>query len=301
VEMPLDYQVPLKGDVDNLYIIAKGNFTEDTWAEAAEVRPSNRQVVHHMRVWIRPPGSHWLDGVPYGTPVPLGTALAQFRQQPRQNAEIDNTQEIIAKYNPGLEPQHFAIDGAAKLIPKGSDIVFEAHYIAIGKPATDRSRIGIVLAKGAPERRYATVSGLNALFEIAPGDSNKEVRAQTVVQYDTKLAWLQPHMHLRGKDYQLTAFYPSGESEILLKTDFNFDWQLGYLFSKPVVLPKGTRLVAVSHFDNSANNRLNPDPTATVKWGLQSWNEMSLIYFGLIVDRHADPEKVFGNSPRVLE
>jgi hypothetical protein len=292
VEMPHEFQVPATGDVDNYYIVAKGNFTEDTWLSSAEVRPSNRQVVHHMRVWIRPPGSHWLEGLEYGVPLSLTEA---FKKPGARGASGPN-QEILAKYNPGLEPQNFAIEDAAKFIPKGSDIVFEAHYITNGKPATDQSRIGLVLSKSAPERRYATVASLGqSKIVIPPGDSNYEARQQVTLAYDATLAWMQPHMHLRGKDYKLTAVYPSGESEVLLDTRYNFDWQIGYQFDKPVLLPKGTRLLAVSHFDNSPNNPFNPDPSAEVRWGLQSYNEMSLIYFGLIVNRDAVPEKAFSS------
>jgi len=292
VEMPHEFQVPATGDVDNYYIIAKGSFTEDTWASSAEVRPSNRQVVHHMRVWIRPAGSHWLEGLEYGVPMSLTEAFKTSRAGARSNSGAD--QEILAKYNPGLEPQSFAIEDVAKFIPKGSDIVFEAHYITNGKPAVDQSRIGIVLSKSAPARRYATVASLSqGKIVIPPGDSNYEARQEVTLTYDAKLAWMQPHMHLRGKDYRLTAHYPSGESEVLLDTKYNFDWQIGYQFDQPVVLPKGTRLLAVSHFDNSPNNRFNPDPNAEVHWGLQSYNEMSLIYFGLIIGRDAVPEKVF--------
>jgi hypothetical protein len=288
VEMPHPFQVPATGDVDNYYIVAKGNFTEDTWLSSAEVRPSNRQVVHHMRVWIRPPGSHWLEGLDYGVPL----SLTEASKKPR--AVAGPTQEILAKYNPGLEPQSFAINDAAKFIPKGSDIVFEAHYITNGKPAEDQSKIGLVLSKAAPARRYATVASLGqSAIVIPPGDSNYEARQQVTLAYDATLAWMQPHMHLRGKDYKLTAYYPSGESEVLLETRYSFDWQIGYQFDKPVVLPKGTRLLAVSHFDNSPNNPFNPDPTAEVRWGLQSYNEMTLIYFGVIVNRDAVPEKAF--------
>jgi hypothetical protein len=292
VEMPHEFPVPASGDVDNYYIVAKGNFTQDTWASFAEVRPSNRQVVHHMRVWIRPPGSHWLEGLDYGVPMSLTEAFTKSRASARSASGPD--QEILAKYNPGLEPQNFAIEDAAKFIPRGSDIVFEAHYITNGKPAVDQSRIGLVLLKSPPERRYATVASLSqAKIVIPPGDSNYEARQQVTLTYDVKLAWMQPDRHLRGKDYKLTAVYPSGESEVLLDTRYNFDWQIGYQFDKPVLLPKGTRLLAVSHFDNSPNNPANPDPNAEVHWGLQSYNEMSLIYFGLIINRDAVPEKVF--------
>lgn len=294
VEMQEDQQIPATGIVDNYYIIVPGNFTEDTWVTAAEVRPSNKANTHHMRVWVRPPDSNWLAGAPYGKPVPLGyRPPGGAARRPAAGART-GVQELIAKYNPGLEPMNFAIDGAAKLLPKGSDIVFETHYTTTGKPASDRSKIGFHVAKAPLLKRYFTSGGLSAnRIEIPPGDPNYEARSAVTIEQDMKLTWLQPHMHIRGKDYELTAVYPSGEREILLKTDYDFEWQIGYQFEKPVLLPKGTRLLAVSHFDNSANKRANPDPTATVRWGLQSTDEMSLIYLGLIVEKSTDVNRLF--------
>jgi hypothetical protein len=186
------------------------------------------------------------------------------------------------------------VGDAANLVPKCSDIVFETHYTTIGKPATDRSKIGLQFVKTPPKFRYVTTGGLaNPALVIPPGDGNKEVYQSVVLDKDVRLTWLQPHMHLRGKDYTLTAVYPSGESEVLLKTGFDFNWQLGYLFKEPVTLPKGTKLVGISHFDNSANNKYNPDPTQTVRWGSQSTSEMSLMYLGLIIDLNSDPARVF--------
>ena len=291
VEMQQEQHIAATGLVDNYYIIVPGNFQEDTWVTAAEVRPSNKANTHHMRVWVRPPNSGWLAGAPLGTPVPLGYRAPGAAARPAAGGQ---TQEIIAKYNPGLEPMYFGLEGAAKLIPKGSDIVFETHYTTNGKAATDRSKIGFQLAKATPEKRYFTSGGLGAnRIEIPPGDPNYEARGAVTLDHDMKLAWLQPHMHIRGKDYTLTAVYPSGEREVLLKTDYDFEWQIGYQFPKPKLLPKGTRLLGVSHFDNSANKRANPDPTATVRWGLQSTDEMSLIYMGLIIDRDMDASKLF--------
>src|SRR5262249_35436421 len=160
-----------------------------------------------------------------------------------------DAQEILAKYNPGANAQLFDEDHSAKLVPKGSDIVFETHYTTIGTPAKDRSRIGLVLAKTAPERRYVTSSGTgNANWTIPAGDNNFEVHAESVLDTDAWVASFQPHMHLRGKDYMITAVYPSGESEVLLKSRFDFNWQLWYILDKPKLLPKGTKLQAVSHF-----------------------------------------------------
>jgi hypothetical protein len=297
VEMPQDQDIPATGIIPNYYVIVKGNFTEDTWLTAAEVRPSNRAVVHHMRVWVRPPGANWLVGAPYGVEVPLNYRGPAGAGRGGPGA----AQEILAKYNPGVDPQVFNMDSSAKLVPKGSDIVFETHYTTIGTAAKDRSKIGLVLAKAAPEKRYLTASGTsNSNWTIPAGDGNFEIRGESVLDYDAKVAWFQPHMHLRGKDYMVTAIYPSGESEVLLKARFDFNWQLGYILAQPKLLPKGTRLVAVSHHDNSANNPLNPDATKAVRFGVNSDDEMMLCYYGLIVTPDVQPNKVFKSGRQAI-
>ena len=119
---------------------------------------------------------------------------------------------------------------------------------------------------------------------------------------DVKLVYAQPHMHLRGKDMELRAIYPTGETQILLKSKLDFDWQLGYDFKDPIPLPKGTRLIAISHFDNSANNPYNPDPTKEVRWGFQNWDEMSNCFVGLTINLKDDPDKLFHRSgPSLLK
>ena len=47
-------------------------------------------------------------------------------------------------------------------------------------------------------------------------------------------------------------------------------------------MPAGSTLEAVFTYDNSPNNRHNPDPAATVRWGDQTWEEMMLGYYGTI-------------------
>jgi hypothetical protein len=100
-------------------------------------------------------------------------------------------------------------------------------------------------------------------------------------------------MHVRGKHYELKAVYPSGETEVLLNTKFDFNWQIGYEFKKPVLLPKGTKLIGTAHFDNSPNNPFNPDPKATVRFGQQSWEEMNVCFMSVVVDAGEKPEGLF--------
>ena len=103
-------------------------------------------------------------------------------------------------------------------------------------------------------------------------------------------------MHLRGKDFELRLIFPTGETQTVLKAKWDFEWQMGYEFAKPIDMPKGTRMVGISHFDNSANNRFNPDPAKEIVWGPQNWDEMSNCFIGVIFDVATKPESVFLRS-----
>jgi hypothetical protein len=50
------------------------------------------------------------------------------------------------------------------------------------------------------------------------------------------------------------------------------------------VVPRGSRLKAVATFDNSEKNPYNPDPTAEVRWGDQTWEEMMIGYVDYVID-----------------
>jgi hypothetical protein len=303
VEFPHEVPIQNSGFMDNLNLVVKVNFPKDVWVKAAEVRPGNPRVVHHMKAWIRPPGSGWLKDAPEG--VLTKPTAGQFSEA-TPPAESKNhpkaAQEILAKYNPGVTPQEFTLDGAAKFIAAGSDIVFECHYTPDGKPEADRSRVGIVFADGPPTKRYITITGVeNHNFVIPAHATNYEVKAEATIANDAALAWVQPHMHLRAKDYELRALYTTGESEILMKGKFDYNWQLGYDFAKPIVLPKGTRLISIAHYDNSSNNPYNPNPDIDVRYGPQTVDEMQVSFMGFIVDVQADPAKLFPKKPRSAE
>jgi len=289
VEMPKDFQVKASGTINYQFIRVKGNFTEDVWVKAAEMRPGNPAVVHHMKAWVLPPGSRWMEH----------TVAGEAYEQGMGRNAISEGNDIIGKFNPGLGAQNFDVDGgSAKFVPKGSDIVFEIHYTAVGKATTDRSKVGLVLAKAPPARRFFLSAGPTANNLVIPaGDGDAEVVSEVTVGLDdAKLVYAQPHMHLRGKDFELRAVYPTGETETLFKGKFDFEWQMGYDFAKPIPLPKGTRLIGISHFDNSANNKFNPDPTQEVRWGPQNWDEMSNCFVGLTFAVGEDAEKLFQRS-----
>jgi hypothetical protein len=212
-----------------------------------------------------------------------------------------NTQEgaggatdLLVGYAPGMAPMALK-PGQAKLVKAGSDIVLQLHYTTNGKTATDRSRIGLRFAKEPVRERVFTANTMNTKFVIPPGDANLKVDAQITLRDDAHLVDLMPHMHLRGKDFQYRLVYPSGESEIVLNVPrFDFNWQLFYYLETPKLLPKGTRIECTAHFDNSANHPGNPDPTAEVRWGDQSWEEMMIGWFDLSVEAGKNPRDVIG-------
>lgn len=294
IEMPNAFQIPASGTIDYQYILVKGNVTHDLWVKEAEMRPSNVAVVHHGKVWVRPPGSHWMENATPGVPYSTGMG---------RNLTSEGN-DIIGKYNPGLGPQSFDFDGSAKLIPKGSDFVFELHYTASGKPATDVSKVGLVLAKEPPAMRYYTSPGTPAALNlvIPAYASNVEVASESTVGVDgVQLVYIQPHAHLRGKDFEITLIYPTGEKQTVFRGKFDFNWQLGYDLAKPLPLPKGTRIVSVAHYDNSANNPFNPDPSKTIFWGPQNWDEMQSVFLGFVMPMHTDVAEVLhASGPSLL-
>lgn len=314
--MPKAYSVPAEGVVEYTYIVVPSGFTKDTWVTAAEILPGNRKVTHHVIAFVRPPGSQWLKDAKPGEPfVPVihkrdangaGTGVDSRSPDPQQQQRGRNSDlasggnEFLVAYVPGIQPQMFDLSGnSAKLIPAGSDIVFQMHYTPNGRPETDVTKVGLVLAKETPKFRYLTIGASTFQFKIPPNDPNYEVHSQVTFEQDAQLVWLQPHMHLRGKDFEYRLVYPTGETDTALKVpNYSFAWQLGYDEAKPLLLPKGTRMECTAHFDNSINNPDNPNPNVEVKWGDQSWEEMMIGWFGVIVDASSDPAKIVKRPPR---
>jgi hypothetical protein len=293
LQMPNAVDIPATGVVDYTYVVIPTGFTEDKWVQFAEARPDARSAMHHIIAFLRPPGSHWLKNAKPGIPyIPEGfkgrTQTGESRQQ-QGNLEDQIPGELLVGFAPGLPPTECK-PGEAKLIKAGSDIVLQLHYTPNGKATTDRSRVGLIFAKELPQRRVMSMLAMNAFLKIPPGDANYETRARATVPLDVNLVALTPHMHLRGKDFLYTAVYPTGEKQVLLNVPhYDFNWQLSYVENQELLLPKGTRIECVAHYDNSPNNPANPDATKEVRWGDQTFEEMMIGFFDVSFDAKADP------------
>ncbi len=301
IEMPKAFHVPAEGTIAYQYITVPSGLTEDKWVVAAEIRPGNRAVVHHIQAHAISPDSpsarnvgEFLDAAAIDQKVIERTQKALAGGPMPNQFDSGLGGEYIQGYTPGAQPFH-AKPGQAKLIKAGSVILFQLHYTSSGKAATDQSQLGLVFAKEPPTERLHTINVQNFAFDIPPMVDNYPIVARARLTRDMKIVDLRPHMHFRGKDFEYRAIYPTGESEILMRVPrWDFNWQLTYYFETPKVLPKGTILEVLGHYDNSPNNPANPDPKARVVYGEQTWNEM----LGGLIDVALPPD---AKSPQFFE
>jgi hypothetical protein len=182
---------------------------------------------------------------------------------------------FITGYVPGGQPMVLG-RGVAYKIPAGSSLVLQIHYVTTGKEEESKISVAFRYAK-EPVKWVTHFFVLDPRgFGIPPGDPMYRLSEEREIQEDAILLGLFSHMHLRGRDMTFTAKYPDGTRRTLLQIpNYNFEWQLGYKCREGEVrLPKGTKIEAVAHYDNSAFNPYNPDPTRTVPYGDQTYDEM---------------------------
>jgi hypothetical protein len=303
------------GDPDNyIYFMLPTNFTEDKWILAAEIKPGNRTIVHHVIAFIMTPEqaakrkeaeasgarratnpnsvSYW-DGTLRRTkmdaPVMDNTCdqPAGAGRQRNSNGEEGNG-ALLAGYAPG-KPVDLYPAGTAKRVPKGAVILFQMHYSSfrgdLAKPEKDRTSVAMIFAKEPPDKMLMTFGLANTMFKIPAGAENHEVVACQTLPRDMQIAGYMPHMHVRGKDMKYEVIYPDGRRETLLNVPkFNFNWQMFYALKNPINIPKGSKLIVTAHFDNSKKNKYNPDPTVPVRWGDPTYDEMMIGWMDIIID-----------------
>jgi hypothetical protein len=310
LSMQEDYPIPATGDVPYQYFEVPANFAEDRFIQAWEIKPGDRSVVHHIIVSTRPPkdvidqqmkqqqqmmlnrmfGPKPAPGAPRPTPmfsfaccieIPPGQTGGRplppdQRPTPGPN---DRPRPVgsgpsIGGYVPGNSIRVFP-EGTAMRLPKGYSLVFQMHYTTNGKATTDRSTVALKFAKTPPKTVLNTATLINGSLSIPPRAADHLVENTMTINRDIMLYSLVPHTHVRGKRWHYEAIYPDGRTEVILSVPkYDFNWQHEYVFAQPLRIPAGTKIHARAWYDNSPNNKANPDPDKEVKWGDQTWEEM---------------------------
>jgi len=251
VMRPQPYPVPANGSVDYQYFVVDPGIKEDKWISAAQVIPGCPEVVHHAIVFIRPPDGENFTGIGW-----------------------------LTAYVPGQRAMEFPA-GFARRVPAGSKFVFQMHYTPNGKEQLDQSRIGLnFIDEASVTNEVFTLAGIDQEFEIPPGATKHAVKAIVPrLPKDGILLAAMPHMHLRGKSFQIQTRKADLESIILDVPHYDFNWQHTYEWSQPIALSGIDQLSFTATFDNSTENPFNPDPKEYVMWGDQTWEEMAVAFF----------------------
>lgn len=253
------FEVAADGVIDYQYYRVPTNFKQDMWVKGAQARPGNLAVVHHIIVFIQPP---------------IGSG---------QRFQLEGA---LLGYAPGTQATMLP-EGHAIRIPAGSNLIFQLHYTPVGTKQLDRSSIGFVYCDESTVTHEVRggVCGTTD-FTIPAGAANHTIVATEVMEEDTTIMSMLPHLHLRGIAFRYEATYPDGSHEVLLDVPYyDFNWQLWYTFQEPKTLPKGTELKCTAWYDNSEGNVYNPDATIDVHFGEQTWEEMMFGWYAKSVPR----------------
>jgi len=294
IRMVEPVSIPATGDVDYTYEILPTHFKEGRWVQASEILPGLPEHVHHAVVYVRPPDSPWLRHAPVGKPF---TAETLSSPEDKKDAMWTDS-DVLLVYAPGSTPDNWP-RGMAKFIPAGSDLVFQIHYTTNGNAGKDVTAVGLIFAKEPPEKRVLTLQLTNDHFVIPPGAPDYRVEARGTLPNDALLLSFFPHMHLRGKQFEYNIVHKDKSVAPLLRVHYHFHWQMSYRLAEPLELKAGAELQAVARFDNSKENPHNPDPSAAVRWGEQTYDEMMAGFFDVAVDSSVDKPRFFqrGGSP----
>lgn len=317
ITMPKEYVLKPNGADEIQYFTVDTNFTEDKYVQFAEARPGNRRIVHHIIAFVQPPSKaddpttkltpeqrrkmrnemekdsiFYQDGtltkvkadVPIydnGCATPSGGGGSK-----RDGSGEDGGGSLLAGYAPGMNQAKWPV-GTVKKIPAGSKLVFQLHYstfLGVTDEQKDLSSVGLIFAKN-PDRELKTHGVANHYFKIPAGAESHQATACWTAKEDMHFVTFMPHLHMRGTAMEFKAFYPDGRSEVICNVPkYDFNWQVVYYAKKPVAIPKGTKILVTTTWDNSTKNKFNPDPKKDIRWGDPTYEEMTIGWIDYTVD-----------------
>lgn len=274
-EFPKPVPIKATGTMPYKQVVVETHLTEDKWVQAIEVQPGDRTVVHHVLVFVQKGDDS--DAV-------------------SESEEAEGRSGYWAIYVPGNSTQIFPT-GFAKRIPKGAKLRFQMHYTPNGTATEDSTRIGLVFAEQPPEHEVRVAGVVNVRLNIPAGAENHEESATIRLPTDIQVLGFLPHMHLRAKACRYDLISIDNTVKTLLDIPrYDFNWQLLYSYLDPLPISKGSTIKFTVWYDNSRNNPANPDPTKTVRWGSQTFDEMLLGYVEYFVpgDRPGESSSMMG-------
>jgi hypothetical protein len=240
------FSIAADAESDNVFEVpALTGMNEDRYVTGVEVICEPQNLVHHVILYIR-----------------------------------DDRKRMAGPYNwlygwgPGTPPTLFD-EGTGRLLKKGARVIANIHLTPRGEGGQTRIKAGLHYAPdGVQVAELENRWVMNPTFAVPPGEPNYPMSAHWTLPFDADLYRVFPHMHYRGKDMKMAVHFPDGRSQDIIEVQWDNDWQYSYTLVEPLRLPRGTRFEVTGHYDNSANNPVNPDPTQTVRWAVDVNGEM---------------------------
>ena len=280
IEVP-EQTIPATGVIDYINVVVPIDIERDRYVRASQYVAGDPRVLHHTLNFLIPPG---------------GDPRNSFTATPDPNAAY------IQAYVPGASP-HVEPPNTGGLLQKGSMLALQMHYTTFGQEAVDNSRIGIWFYDDDNIPTERMTGECACIFtptwtDIPPHDPEFIQTAEITISDDAHLHGFISHMHFRGKYMRFEAHLPDGSVQELLNiADYNYNWQMTYRPVEPIFVPAGTKVHVIGAFDNSAQNPANPDPSRSVPWGQQSWDEM---FFGQVYYKYVDQSRYQEEEPRLV-
>lgn len=291
LQMQEVFPIPASGPDIRQYFVIPSHMTENRLITAIDFRPGVPQAVHHASFYLDTKrAGRRLDEADPG-PGYGGFGGPQFQPQ-----------GTLSSWFPGMSPRRLP-KGMGRLLPRGSDIVAEIHYVCTGKPERDRSKIGIYYAHRSARQLVSEMQVGNKQLEIPAGAKHHLEQAVYTLPVDTTLLDVVPHMHVLGQEMKVWASAPDGRTKPLVWIkDWDFNWQGQYAFAEPIDLPAGTKIHVDAWFDNSAENPLNPNsPPQVVRWGESSTDEMLICTFQCTCETMDELRKLMEDQRRYID
>ena len=279
VKMPRAYTLRADGSDDYRCFVIPLNLTEDKCVTAVEFRAGNPKIVHHSLFFLDTTGRGRELEAESADGQPGYYAAGGPRFRPSGG---------LGGWAPGVLPQ-FLPDGVGRLLRAGSDLVLQIHFHPSGKIEHEQSMVGLYFAKAPPRKLMVTIAHGNNDIDIAPGDSHYVIDDSFTLPSRIELVGIFPHAHLLCRQIKVSGTLPDGSPlPLIWIKDWDWNWQGDYFYTKPIEVPPGTKVRQEFTYDNSAANIHNPNsPPKRVVHGEQTGDEMSLIFYDILVDRAA--------------
>jgi len=275
LRLPHEERLPGDGKDVWKFIFFDKVFEQDTWIRGLEIRPGNRKVVHHANIHVV---------TPEGTGPADWSSIPDDLEAPGNNpGKLSGFRSVAVHV--GL-PGRFSFEtepGSAVRIPKGSRVRINIHYAPVTAPETDSTQVGLYFANGRIDKEWKDLRCKITDFRIPANSSGHEVLGTRQVTSPITVYQIGAHMHLRGQSYRIEADLPDGGGRIdMLKVPkFSFEWQLMYIYAKPIHLPADAVVHYTATYDNTAANPLVMEydtPNRDVTNGERTVDEMMTGY-----------------------